>query len=95
VLLLFFGTLFLTLGVLALYGELNTASKGTPRELVRAPPQRRRGTRADAQTLAACGAHTAPHASARRVCLPRRLRSPCWAPSPSFQARRPSASCAR
>jgi hypothetical protein len=73
-LLLASGTLFLTLGVLALRGELNTPSKGTPRELVRAPPPAPRcaGTRADAKTLASMRCVcvrpcAAPHASARRV----------------------------
>ena len=51
--LLCIGTLFLTLGVLALQGNLHVEDKGTPRELVRAPPEAQHTSRRTALVLAA------------------------------------------
>jgi hypothetical protein len=69
--LLCIGTLFLTLGVLALEGKLNHEDKGTPRELVR-----RRGTRADARRSPSALALATHALYARR----RRWRSPFSGP---------------
>ena len=58
--LLCIGTLFLTLGVLALQGNLHVEDKGTPRELVRARPEAQNASRRADEALAArAAAHRA------------------------------------